>query len=274
MVWVCKRQAVDETGQVLVGANRHSEGDWATEWGKIITEHSMRRFTFESDRLISLDGLAKEISKASNNSCKLEEYFFGNWLVDIPEYTLWGSYRMDRGETAECPSWSWASCDSAIWLRFQDFDNHRPDDGFVRECKVLGVDRATGVLNISAIRIEIMHWDFTPTRRVSTPELNSYSNGLAYRQPLIQGYGVTSADMRVKGWVEFDDERDATKLESPCFYLHLGYATYWRGPKVQYWGLLLERHPTKTGAFKRIGMASLEDIDFSKTPERQEAAIA
>jgi hypothetical protein len=47
MVWVCKEKAVDETGQRLVAGQRHTESDWATEWGRIIVEHSVREFTFE-----------------------------------------------------------------------------------------------------------------------------------------------------------------------------------------------------------------------------------
>ncbi|OAL42890.1 HET-domain-containing protein, partial [Pyrenochaeta sp. DS3sAY3a] len=108
MMWVCKERAVDETGHFVLAAKRHSDPDWATEWHKIITDHSVRDFTFESDRLVSLDGLAREVAKAENNSCKLEEYFYGTWLSDVPESILWASYRAHDRETA-CPSWSWAS---------------------------------------------------------------------------------------------------------------------------------------------------------------------
>jgi hypothetical protein len=273
MVWVCKQTAVDETGQFLIGGKRHSEGDWATEWGRIISEHSMRMFTFEKDRLISLDGLAREVSKATNNSCKLEEYFYGTWLTDIPEYILWASYRMDDRKT-KCPSWSWASCASSVWLRFRDFDNNRPDDGLVRACKVLSVDRAAGILTVSAIRVDIGRWELSSRDRVSTQDLNGKEGRLAYRQPLIQGYGVSSTDLQVTGWIEFDDDRDALRMTEPVFYLHLGKATYWSGPTVQYWGLLVEKHPTRDGAFKRVGMGSLLDFEYSRTLERQDTAIA
>lgn len=189
MVWVCKLRAVDETGQLLMSGKRHSEGDWATEWGRIILDHSMRTFTIERDRLISLDGLAREISKATNTRRKLEEYYYGTWLMDIPEYILWASYRVNDREP-DCPSWSWASCTGPIWLRFRDFDNDRPDDGLGRDCKVLGIDEATGILTISAIRVDITQWDLSPMHRVSMDDLNGKNGRLAYRQPLIQGYAV------------------------------------------------------------------------------------
>src|ERR1700712_1668480 len=74
------------------------ERDWTIEWGRIIVEHSTRAFTFESDRLHSLHSLAIELCKAVNNSYTPETYFFGIWLVDIPEYILWASYRLGEKE--------------------------------------------------------------------------------------------------------------------------------------------------------------------------------
>ncbi|KAE9373876.1 HET-domain-containing protein, partial [Stipitochalara longipes BDJ] len=121
MVWACKRTAEDETGQQIIGRGL-TEGDWATEWDRIIFEHSFREFTFEKDRLVSLDGLAREVAKASNNSHKSGTYFFGTWLIYIPESILWASYRMGKKSTF-CPSWSWASCSGAVWLRFKNFDS-------------------------------------------------------------------------------------------------------------------------------------------------------
>jgi hypothetical protein len=81
---VCKKTE-DETGQQIIGRGL-PEGGWATEWARIIVEHSLRAATFEEDRLNSLHRLARELTKAKNNSCKPGTYFFGTWLVDIPEY--------------------------------------------------------------------------------------------------------------------------------------------------------------------------------------------
>src|ERR1700712_1781191 len=100
------------------------ERDWTIEWGRIIVEHSTRAFTFESDRLHSLHSLAIELCKDVNNSYTPETYFFGIWLVDIPEYILWASYRLGEKKSTHCPSWSWASCSGPVWLRFRDFDSN------------------------------------------------------------------------------------------------------------------------------------------------------
>ncbi|KAH7086185.1 heterokaryon incompatibility protein-domain-containing protein [Paraphoma chrysanthemicola] len=273
MVWVCKHTAFDETGQLLMATKRHSESDWATEWGRIIAEHSMREFTYEKDRLISLEGLAREVSKANNNSCKAGEYFFGNWLVDIPEYILWASYRTTKRIT-NCPSWSWASCDSAVWLRFKDFDNNRPDEGLNRGCKVIGVDAETGILRLSAVRIDIASWKLTLTGRVSQQDLEGLAGIRAYRGHLIQAYEVDIGDGKTNGWIEFDDERDALTMTKEVFFIYLAEANYWHEPQIQYWGLLLEYHPTRDDAFKRVGMGSLWGSELFKNLEQQEMAIA
>ncbi|KAH7079883.1 heterokaryon incompatibility protein-domain-containing protein [Paraphoma chrysanthemicola] len=273
MVWVCKGTAFDETGQLLMATKRHSEPDWASEWGRIIVEHSMREFTYEKDRLISLEGLAREVSKAGNNSCKAGEYFFGTWLVDIQEYILWASYRTTKRIT-NCPSWSWASCDSAVWLRFKDFDNNRPDDGLSQDCKVIGVDAETGILRVSAVRIDIAPWKLTSTARVSQQDLEGAAGARAYRGHLIQAYEVDAGDGKTTGWIEFDDERDALTMAKEVFFINLAEANYWDEPKVQYWGLLLEYHPTRDDVFKRVGMGSLWGSELFKNLDRQETAIA
>ena len=274
MVWVCKRRAVEETGQLLLAQNRHSEDDWATEWGRIITDHSVRNFTFEKDRLTSLRGLATEISKANNNCYKLEHYFYGIWLHDIPECLLWASYRCDNRQT-DCPSWSWASCASPVWLRFKDFDNMRPDEDLEQTCKVIGIDNATRILSISAIKLDIGQWDLSLMDRIPNQEYQGQKGRFAYREPVIQGYRVSSKhDAQLKGWIEYDDDRDAAKLTEPVYYLHLASAIYWNEPQVQYWGILIENHPTREGAFKRVGMGSLWDCEFLKTLEREDVAIA
>ncbi|KAF2176934.1 hypothetical protein K469DRAFT_697630 [Zopfia rhizophila CBS 207.26] len=150
----------------------------------------------------------------------------------------------------------------------------RPDDGLVQDYKILSVDKATGILTISAIRLDITRWDLSLIDRISIQDLNRKNGRLAYRQSLIQGYGVSSTDVQLTGWIKFDDDRDALKMTEPVFYLYLGEAMYWGELKVQYWGLLLENDPTRNGAFRRVGMGSLLDFEPLKTLERQDTAIA
>jgi hypothetical protein len=151
------------------------------------------RGAFEKDLLISLDGLAREVAKAENNTCKPGTYFFGTWLIDIPEYIFWASYRMGK-KSALCPSWSWASCGGPVWLRFRDFDNNRPDHGIRTHCKLLGVDEATGILSIEAKRLNISHIILFAMEKFPTEDLLREKAILSYRRPLVQGYAIGLKD--------------------------------------------------------------------------------
>ncbi|KAF2667965.1 HET-domain-containing protein [Microthyrium microscopicum] len=271
MVWVCKGRSEDETGQMIIGRGL-SEGDWATEWGRIIFEHSGRLFTYEKDRLVSLQGLAREVSKASNNSSSLETYYFGTFLVDIPEYILWASYR--HGEKSKsCPSWSWASAGGAVWLRFRDFDYGRPDDSFGNDCKVLGVDRTSGLLSIEAKRVNIGNLISSVMERNSVNDLIGEKATRAYRQPLIQGFSIGLKDEEPYGWIEFDDDRDALSEQEDVFFLLLAQADYWTKPFPQHWGLLLVKDQVLENTFNRVGMGSAWNLSFMRDFEREVTAI-
>jgi hypothetical protein len=271
MVWVCKKKAEDETGQQIIGRGL-TEGDWATEWGRIIVEHSIRAVTFEEDRLNSLHGLAEELTKAKNNSCKPGTYFFGTWLVDIPEYILWSSYRLGKKGTF-CPSWSWASCGGPVWLRFRNFDSNRPEEGLCTNRKVIGVDEATGILSIEAKRLDISHLILFAMEKIPTKDLIGETARLSYRQPLVQGYAIGLKDKEPYGWIEFDDDRDALWEKEPVFFLYLGSTEYWTGPKFQYWGLLLVNDPALENVFNRVGMGSMRDLGWMEGFESEMTAI-
>ncbi|VUC29064.1 unnamed protein product [Clonostachys rosea] len=256
MLWVCRDKAEDENAQMIHG--RLTECDWATEWGKIILEHSQRAFTFEKDRLRSLDSLANELSKAKNNSCKMGEYFYGTWLVDIPEYILWASYRAGK-KNSDCPSWSWASCGGPVWFRFRDFDNMRQDD-FSQYCKVLGVSEMSGILTIEAKVADISHLILHAMRRNGHKDLMGQNGHSTYRQPLIQGYSVGSKCQEPYGWIEFDDDRDALSMPEPIFFVHLADGEYYSSPLIQHWGLILVRENGYNNRYNRVGMGSLWDF--------------
>ncbi|CAI6091593.1 unnamed protein product [Clonostachys chloroleuca] len=258
MLWVCRDKAEDENGQMVYG--RLTERDWSTEWGKIILEHSQREFSFEKDRLRSLDGLAKELSKVKNNSCNTGEYFYGTWLADIPEYILWASYRAGKKNT-RCPSWTWASCEGAVWFRFRDFDNLRQDD-FSQCCKVLGVSKSTGVLTVEGKVADISHLILYPMRRNSTEDLMGQNSNVTYRQPLVQGYAVGSRREEPYGWIEFDDNRDALAMPEPILFVHLADGEYYTPPLIQHWGLILVKEAGSDSRYSRIGMGSLWDSEL------------
>src|SRR5262249_15158642 len=146
--------------------------------------------------------------KAKHNNYKPGSYFFGTWLVDIPEYILWASYRMGKKSTLY-PSWSWASCGGPVWLRFRNLDINRPDHGFCRHCKVLGVEECTGILSIEAKILDISHLILFAMEKLFIRDLMRQHSRLPYRQPLAQGYAIGLKDEEPSGWIEFDDDRDA-----------------------------------------------------------------
>lgn len=266
-----QKRAEDEGGQLIVGRGL-TEGDWATEWGRVVAEHSARAFTFEEDRLVSLDGLASKIVKAGNNSYKPGTYFIGTWLDDIPEFICWASYRTGK-KNVLCPSWSWASCGGPVWFRFRDFDGNRPDEGFRSRCKILAVDAASGILSIEATRLMVNHLVLSAIEENSLKDLYGEKGRLAYRQPLIQGYAIGLRDEESYGWIEFDDGRVAPDIMEPVFFLCLEEAEYWSAPQVQYWGLLLVKDTTRHDAFNRVVMGSVWDRSWMASAEHQRTAI-
>lgn len=247
MVWVCRRHAEDESGQQIIGRGLPIV-DWAPEWGRIIQEHSAREFTYEKDRLVSLEGLAGEIAKTKSYK---DTYCFGTWEIDVPECLLWSPIRRGTKLTI-CPSWSWASSPGPIWLRFRDFDNHRQDDCFGSCCRVLEMDQALGTLNIKAKRKEIHH--------LLTREYSEEPDYM-YRMPLHQGYVIGLPDEDPSGWAEFDDERDVDGSE-PIFFLHLATVDYWKDPKVEHYGLLLVKDTTQEEVYNRAGIGTAWDITW------------
>jgi hypothetical protein len=73
-------------------------------------EYSRRKLIYSSDKLVALSALAK-----ATYSNKRVEYFAGIWKDSVLGGLLW--YRSGPGgkaRTQGCPSWSWASQDSAV----------------------------------------------------------------------------------------------------------------------------------------------------------------
>jgi hypothetical protein len=69
--------------------------------------YSARKLTYQTDRLIALQGLAYETQKGRLS----DKYLFGLWNGDMPHHLLWrGRNCLTRSpETLQVPSWSWAS---------------------------------------------------------------------------------------------------------------------------------------------------------------------
>lgn len=95
--WACHSHAEDETGQPMFGY-KLPEAGWGTEWGRVIEEHSRREFTFMKDRLISPEGIAREVSKTrayetvpseTGEWIKSPACWEGTFKDNMPEHLLW-----------------------------------------------------------------------------------------------------------------------------------------------------------------------------------------
>ncbi|PVH80552.1 HET-domain-containing protein, partial [Cadophora sp. DSE1049] len=85
LVWVCKTSAEAETGYFVVGRGIPIQ-EYKNAWGQIVQEHSARLFTYQRDRLVSLEGLA---SRYRHFKPKDDWYAAGIWGSDMPLHLLW-----------------------------------------------------------------------------------------------------------------------------------------------------------------------------------------
>jgi Heterokaryon incompatibility protein (HET) len=141
LVWMCKSFVGDETGRkARIGAKQSS-------WEDIVYYYSARELTYQTDRLIALQGLANETQKARLS----DQYLFGLWTGDMPRHLLWrGRDRLTRSpESLQIPSWSWASkigpvtCSSCMPF-IDDFDK-----GTLRCCAGIAFENS-GTLRVEA----------------------------------------------------------------------------------------------------------------------------
>ncbi|KAF2496592.1 HET-domain-containing protein [Lophium mytilinum] len=82
-----------------------------TRWHKIVEEYSGLDFTFSSDRLIALTGLAKQFEY-------LGKYYAGLWEHSLVEDMLWQRHASETQRQQlplwRAPTWSWASIDGQV----------------------------------------------------------------------------------------------------------------------------------------------------------------
>lgn len=107
IVWKCKSDIANETNFYV---SRRIIGDLS--WPEVVREYSRTVLTFETDRLIALQGLVNELQKSRN-----DRYFAGVWEGDLPQGLLWWhpsslSFFKNgpnmKGDP-RLPSWSWLS---------------------------------------------------------------------------------------------------------------------------------------------------------------------
>ena len=97
--WKCRRHGLDQR-------NRIRESDTVLDWSELLEQYSRCKITYETDRLIALQGMANELQKGRN-----DEYRLGVWTGDLIQQVLWMMevFAQPNSGLTTAPSWSWAS---------------------------------------------------------------------------------------------------------------------------------------------------------------------
>ncbi|KAK0112811.1 hypothetical protein ONS95_014539 [Cadophora gregata] len=87
--------------------------DLNKSWKKLVEMYGERTFTYESDRLSALAGVASKLGRPPEN------YWAGIWREDANSQLLWRGWNRpaapcSRHETYCAPSWSWASIQGGV----------------------------------------------------------------------------------------------------------------------------------------------------------------
>lgn len=113
--WQCNRLQVCERGV------QRDFNDYP-EWDSLIETYCRCQLTFETDRLIALQGLATEMQKESR-----DQYHAGIWEAHLPLQLLWMNCRSLVGIQNQliAPSWSWASQPGSkvVWETLEDLED-------------------------------------------------------------------------------------------------------------------------------------------------------
>ncbi|KAK3115749.1 hypothetical protein LTR53_004620 [Teratosphaeriaceae sp. CCFEE 6253] len=113
-------------------------GRWRGGWLKHVEDYSGRSLTHESDKLIAMSGVAKQIAAATS-----DQYYAGLWRSHILEDLCWRTYpveeqrrhvpggfaqtygrrrcRITAAASYRAPSWSWATLNGAIKFLAVDY---------------------------------------------------------------------------------------------------------------------------------------------------------
>lgn len=107
MIWLCKTLQTSERG--FVGEGLRERDGSNIDWTELIEYHSARDLTYETDRLMSLSGISREVAKTRPD----DEYNWGVWKSEIHRNLVWQRSRRAIGIKSDnplnAPSWSWVS---------------------------------------------------------------------------------------------------------------------------------------------------------------------
>jgi len=85
-------------------------------WAYIIEDYSKRRFTYDTDKLAAISGIARASQEVTE-----DEYLAGLWKTDLLDQLLWAVCDPKSSSQIQpytAPTWSWASMNGAIQYVF------------------------------------------------------------------------------------------------------------------------------------------------------------
>ncbi|RYP31756.1 hypothetical protein DL767_005576 [Monosporascus sp. MG133] len=118
--WIFPRLDMPHPRRNIRNIGYHREGcyspddEFLMDWGDIIAEYTRRKLTYQTDKLIAIQGIANAVAPIVSRT-----YFAGIW-VDTPRAVLMGLVWSSRFRGADShrldivPSWSWASVDCEV----------------------------------------------------------------------------------------------------------------------------------------------------------------
>lgn len=235
MSWRCKKLECFER------TNADTEM-YGSTWALILWKYTERQLTYNSDRLMGLEGLAKAYLARSGKGS--HEYVHGHMRSDFPEQLLWTMFEGEQGarDLDDVPSWSWASRPGVKF--FPEPETGDKLTALIEDAEITVSNK--GVLHLEGFvrgyaasfpsdteelsRLASEHWT-KYFDRDSLWRLGSASRGL--------NFGV--------GWA--DDG-----LPERVYMLYLVKAIAGCGTMWSYGGLLLERVPGQHCCFQRVGV--------------------
>jgi hypothetical protein len=183
-------------------------------WVGIIEDYTIRKLTFESDKLAAIEGLASYVASLTQ-----DRYVFGLWRDSLENGLLWrtASYKNvkeRRGRVrARAPSWSWASMDGRVYFAFageMQLEHHDP------VAEIIDVD-SHGKLSVIGGLVRLRRGGLgTGEQWEIDQSLRMFSYMLDAKTPSVVSLYeyVRSDDHKWYGWAAMDDGTTATALES------------------------------------------------------------
>lgn len=285
MMWTCSR----DPGMQL--SEFHDRGSYfvPNTWNAMIREYTKRNLTFNSDKLIAIQGLANAWAKRTKNT-----YYWGVFLEDLPYSLVWTGRgtvenKLSRDVGSGIPSWTWASTTGRI-----DFDSVALEDLSTTESlgtTIEPCDALPGALRLRSVVMQVadLHGPFEclPTsieqlRRISpnpsslaVSELREWCNHSNHPEL----YFIMSNERKVAiGWGAFDE--GATVPNTPVWCLPLVKAPTqpWFLPPINtsepyfLWCLLLCHNLTKN-AYNRVGYGRILDTSWIEDEVKKDVLL-